>query len=662
MLKLFTRLEKTRNFVLLLFAILMVASLVFFYAPTRGDIAANPVQSTEVAATVGGEKITVGDIARQRENFSRFSQGRPYPAKMIVNSMIGSKILRVEAARLGLTASDAEVAAAIREQFKPEDGKPFDQKRYEQNIVEQYGSINAFEESVRDDISGDKVRAFVTSGVSVSEAEVLREYQQKNSKFDLTYVAVNPTDLAKGITPTDEELKTYYDQNKQAFYIGVPQKKIKYVFVNSSKIGEKLSIPEADLRAEYDALPVDKKKAGVNGQEIVFRIPKPELEGQALQKATDVVTRLRQNGPVVTEEAFGEAAKGQSENAVTASTGGKIPGVVRENPNKKEDPYQQLLTMKPGEVTEPINYQGRYFVLRRGEDVPKSYEDAKKEIEVSMRNRRAYSASAELAQKISESLKQTKDVQKTAQEFAAQANMSVADMVRETGYVKPGDTVDKIGNSPQFEEGIAPLENPQDVGEKTPIADGFAIPMLVDKKGPREADFDEVKSQVVELVKINKAQAQVDEIAKQIATGAANAGGLMAAATGKNLKALESKSFILGSPLGEGPSASTSEELENAIFAMKEGEVSKTPIKVGDNWVIVGVNKREDANMAEFAKQRDTLMEQMLSTRRGEVFSDFLAETRQKMESSGAIKIYKDVIAKLDEGIESSPFGGLMNQ
>ena len=661
MLKLFTRLEKTRNFILLLFAILMVASLVFFYSPTRGPITANPLQSTETAATVSGEKITVGDISRQQESFSQFSQGRPYPAKMIVNGMISGKIARVEAARLGLTASDAEVAAAIREQFKPEDGKPFDQKRYEQSIVERYGSIKAFEESIRDDLSANKLRAFLTSGVNVSEEEVLKEYQQKNSKFDLSYVTINTPDVAKSITPTEEELKAYFEQNKQNFAISVPQKKIKYIFVNTSKIGEKLNIPEADLRAEYDALPVDKKKAGVNGQEIVFRVPKPDLESQSLQKATDLVARLRQNGPTVTEEAFAEAAKGQSENAGTSMSGGKIPGIIRENPNKKEDPYQRLLTMKPGEITEPINYQGRYFVLRRGEDVPKPFEAAKKEIEVSLRNRRAYGAAAELSQKISESLKQTKDPQKTAQEFAAQANMNVADMVRETGYVKPGDTVDKIGNSPQFEEGIAPLENPQDVGEKTPIPDGFAIPMLVDQKGPRDSEFDEVKAQVTELVKLEKARTQVEEIAKQIASGAANAGALAGLASSKNLKAQESKSFILGSPLGEGPSASTNEDLENAIFGMKEGEVAKTPIKVGDNWVIVGVNKREDANMGEFAKQRDTLMEQMLGQKRGQLFSDYLASLRRRMETDGLIKIYDDVIAKMDQGAED-PFGGLLNQ
>src|SRR5947208_3442787 len=167
-------------------------------------------------------------------------------------------------------------------------------------------------------------------------------------------------------------------------------------------------------------------------------------------------------------------AKGQSENPASAPLGGKLRGPVKENPSNPTDPYQQLLKLKPGQITEPISYQGRYFILRRGEDVPKSFEEAKKELEVSLRNRRAYAVAAEMAQKVSDSLKQTKDPQKTAGEFAAQANMSVADMVRETPYVKPGDDVPNIGNSPDFEAGIASLENQSDVGDKIPVQKGFA--------------------------------------------------------------------------------------------------------------------------------------------------------------------------------------------
>ena len=648
MLKYFNRLEKTRNFVLLTFAILMVASLVFFYAPTQSTVGTNLAMSSETAASVSGEDITVGELYRQRESYSRFSQGRPFPAKMLLNGLISSRIMRVEAERLGLTASDAEVAAVIREQFKPTDGTPFDQKRYEQVAIENAGNISAFEEGIRDEISANKLRAFLGSGVSVSEEEVLNDFKRRNTKFDLSYVAINPSDLAQTITPTDQELRDYFEKNKASYYISSPQKKIRYVFVNTAKMGEKLPISDADLQAEYNNLPEERKKAGVLGQEIVLRVAKPEFEGKVAEKANLIVDRLKKDGAIVSEEAFAEAAKGDSENPNTAPNGGKLPGPVKENINNPTDPYQQLLRMQPGEITEPISYQGRYFILRRGNDVPKSYEDAKKELEVSLRNRRAYAAAAELATKIAETLKQNKNVQQTAEQFASQANMTTAEMVRETGYVKPGDNVENIGTSPQFEDGIKGLENPNDVGERTPIQNGFAIPMLVDKKEPRDAEFDEVKDQLVEVVKLEQARARIEQIANQIAAGSTTAAAVATAAAGSNLKAQELKSFILGSPLGSGPSASTSEALEDAIYAMNAGDATKQPIMVGETFYIVGVTNREEASMDDFAKQRTELMEQMLTRKRGEVFTDYLAATRQRMEADGDIKIYEDAIAKLD--------------
>jgi parvulin-like peptidyl-prolyl isomerase len=344
-------------------------------------------------------------------------------------------------------------------------------------------------------------------------------------------------------------------------------------------------------------------------------------------------------------------AKGHSEDPASAQNGGKLRGPVKENPSKPDDPYQRLLKMKPGEISEPISYQSRYFILRRGEEVPKSFEDAKKELEVSLRNRRAYSVAAELAQKVADALKESKDIQKTAAQFASQANMSVGDMIKETAFVKPGDDVPNIGTSPQFEEGIRPLEAVNDVGDKTPIQNGFAIPMLVDRKEPRDAEFDEVKAQITDVVKLEKARSQVEDIAKAIASGAANADALAAAATAKGMKAKDQKNFILGSPLGEGPSASTNEALEDAIYAMKAGDVTKTPMKIGDNWVVVAVTKREDANTADFAKQRSGLIEQMLSKKRSAVFGDYLAATKKKLEDGGYIKVYKDVLAKVDAPI-----------
>src|SRR3954453_3343332 len=297
MLKFFNRLERTRNFVLLVFGILMVLSLVLFYAPTRNNVNENLSSSEETAAKVAGEKITLGELYRQKDQYSQFAQGRSFPAKLLLNGLISSRIGRVEAARLGLTASDAEVASDICEQLKA-GGKSCasaeDKKNYQENVTSQFGSVGAYEDSVRDQISARKLEAFITSGVTVSEEEVLNDFKKKNTKFDLSYVSIDPTALAQTIKPSDDDLRQYFEQNKAAYYISVPQKKIKYIFINTAKIGEKLPISDADLRAEYDKLPEDKKKAGVLGQEIVLRVAKPDdpqFEQQVQTKAADIESR-----------------------------------------------------------------------------------------------------------------------------------------------------------------------------------------------------------------------------------------------------------------------------------------------------------------------------------------------------------------------------------
>jgi peptidyl-prolyl cis-trans isomerase D len=320
MLKFFSRLERTRNFVLLVFAIVMVASLVMFYAPSPNTVQANLARSEEKVATVGDKSVTVGELVRQQESMSRFGS-QTLPAKFMLDGMIRSRIASSEAERLGLQVSDAELAAEIRRRNKSEDGTPFDQKVYEQGATDQFGSVAAYENTVREDLAQQKLFAFLTSSVTASEEEVLNDYKRKNTKLDLTYVPVNPTDLAQAIKPNDEELKNYFEQNKKTFYIGVPQKKIRYVFLNTAKIGEKIPLSDEDLRAEYDKMPAERKVAGVKGQEIVLRVPKPELEAQVLAKADGIVQNARKEGGKISEEAFAELAKGQSENPATAGNG-----------------------------------------------------------------------------------------------------------------------------------------------------------------------------------------------------------------------------------------------------------------------------------------------------------------------------------------------------
>ncbi len=660
MLKQLSRLERTRNILILGFVALMAVSLVLFFRPNSGSSRLEPTKSSEVLAKVGSEEITVAEFASQKQNlqaqFSRFGSQitlarMGYTDEKILDGLIAKKIILQEAERLGLGASESEIKERIANMFRDPSGKfllvdasgRFDMSKYQERV----GDIPTFERGVAEDIAHEKLEALITAGVNVSEDEVKEEYKRKNTTFDLQYVVVSTTKLAEKIQATDDELKAYFEKHKGDYYIGEPQKKIRYLFIDQDKSGQKIDISDKELHDEFDSLKPEFKQAGVKVQQIVLKVAREDLDATVKKKADDLVTKARGQAGTATEDAFAQLAKGNSEDAATAKNGGQVAGLVKKDATKLEDPYQKTLDLQPGEVTDPIKYKNAYYILRRGDAVPKTFEMAKPELLVSLRNRRGYTVAQKIAQKAQDLLKQTKDIQKAAQQLAAEANMSPADMVRETPFVKPGDDVPNIGSSQQFEDAIAPLNNPGDIGERTGIKNGFAIPMLVEKRDPRIPDFSEVKDKVAKAVKDEKAKAQLEQTAKDIIAAAKTPGDLKAAAAKFGLEVKAEANYKLGTPLSD---LGSSTLLDDPLYNNgKAAQVLSNPIFLNDNYLVFGVNKRTDADMAEFTKQRDSLMQTAQDQRRDQVFQDYVSSLQERMKQGGKIKIYQDVFDTLRE-------------
>ncbi|HYY97351.1 MAG TPA: peptidyl-prolyl cis-trans isomerase [Pyrinomonadaceae bacterium] len=658
MLKFFSRLEKTRNFVIILFAALVVVGMVVAGVYNRsGAAVANPFKSREVLAKVGGDDVTVADYTLLKKkmesqfggNFSLAQLGMT--GERILDQAINARVALQEARRLRLTASDEEVRDLIAKQFNLTTSD--DVKRYKDYVVREYGSLPLFEQSVRDALASQKLRAYVTAGVQVSEAEVRDAYTRENTSFDLTYVPVNAEDLAAKMSPSEEDMRQYFDAHKTDYRFLEPQKKIRYLFVSQDKVGQKLNISDEDLRKEYDSLKPENKMAGVRVQQIVLKVARPELDQEVLTKAAGLVAKIRKEDLTADAEAFAELARGNSEDPATAKGGGWLPNPVKKSANKKPgtpgnaaDLAQNTLEWKEGQVGDPLKTGNAYYIFRRGPVVPKTFEDAKQELTVSLRNRRSYAAAQAIAQKAQERLKETHDVQKVAQEFAAEANMTPAEMTKETPFIKPGDDVPEIGSSPQFEDAIKPLEEPNQVGDRVGVKNGFAIPVLAEKRDPRVPEFDEVKDKVATDLKRSRAGEQLEQTARDLASNSASPDALKAAAEKLGLKAQDEEAFHLGRPLG---SAGADPALDTAVFALKAGEITKTPVKVGEAWVVVGVKKRDDAKPEEFEKQRASLVESAQRERREQVFDEFLTAARRRLEEKGDIQINRDTLAQLEE-------------
>ena len=284
-------------------------------------------------------------------------------------------------------------------------------------------------------------------------------------------------------------------------------------------------------------------------QQILLKVARKDLDAQVEQKAKDLIEKARAASPETSEKVFADLARGNSEDPATAKNGGYLPQPVNRNPNKIHGLYDRTIDMEPGAVSDiPVRYAGNWYILRRGESVPKTFEQMKPELVASLRNRTGYAAAAKLAERAKARLKETKDPQKVAQELATEANMKPEEMVKETPFVKPGDDVPNIGSSQQFEAVVEPLNNSGDVGEQTGVKGGFAIPMLIDKKEPRVPEFDEVKTKVAEAVKRERAKEQLDQVAKNIASSANSPVDLKTAAEKAGFEVATEEAFKLGGP------------------------------------------------------------------------------------------------------------------
>jgi len=653
MLKKLARLERTRNIIILGFAVLMAVSLVIFYAPQRGASNIDPSKNTEVVAKVGSDTITVAELARMRDNMMQRYGGQINLAALggsrrFLDILINKKVVVQEANRLGLGASDGELRERLMKQFSDASGQFVGFDRYKESIVARYGSVEAFEDEMRDAIAQEKLHAFVTASVNVSDDEVQEEFKRRNTSFDVGYVSLSADKLAAKIQPTDEELRAYYDSHKTDYRYLEPQKKVRYVFVDTEKAGSKLAISDADLKARFDTTQPEFKEAGWKIQQIELKVARKDLDAQVEQKTKELIAKLTQGTGKASEQAFAEAAKGNSEDPTTARNNGFLAAPFKTNKNKVNNLYDRTETMEVGQITDvPIRYAGNFYILRRGESVPKTFEQAKPELLVSLRNERGYNAAFEIAKKAQARLQETKDAQKVAQEFAAQANMSPADMVRETPYIKPGDDVPNVGVNQQFEQGVEALNNANDVGQPIGVKNGFAIPMLVDKKDPRIPEFDEVKSKIADAMKQQRAKDQLEQKAKDLLSSVSSPDAIKAAGEKEGYEAGVDEGFKLNSSLGK---AGSSPALDDLIYSLKQGEIAKAPLKINDNWVIVGIVKRAEPDFSTFnAGEKDRLKQQLVNQREAQVFEDYIAGVQQRMKQAGKIKIYDKVLDQIDE-------------
>lgn len=247
-------------------------------------------------AEVSGRKITPAQLSReldltlraQRNNGEMVTQQEAVDAglhRRLLDAMIGRNALSAYAEKLGVSASDTQVANYIRDipnVMNPVTGS-FDQTAYAQFLDTMRYSQSEFERDVRNDLSTQLAMSAMVNGVRApsSFGALLYAYQAETRVVSMAAAPVSAVGAVA--PPTEEQLQAFWQENQEQ--LRVPEfRALTLVFARPADFVGRVSVPEARLREEFEA-----RRASLTTPE---RRSYVRISAQTQAQANDAAARL----------------------------------------------------------------------------------------------------------------------------------------------------------------------------------------------------------------------------------------------------------------------------------------------------------------------------------------------------------------------------------
>ena len=604
-----------------------------------------------VLATIGDQNVTVLEVQRQaRQMIQRqFPRGGaqvgmllPYFTAQAAQELINEKAMVAEAHRMGLRTSDEELRDELQHgqlaaTFFPE-GKFVGQETYEDFVQRNGLTVPQFESLEKDYILIRKLQALVSATAFVSDAEVRDEFEHSNTKVKFEYAVITQADILKGLHPTDEELKAFYDSHKASYNNSIPEKRqIKYAVIDSAKIAAATTVTELDLQAYYDQHRDEYRvPEQVKVRHILIKIPLPEPGAQedakavadARAKAEDVLKQLKVGGD------FGKLAEKYSDDPGSAKNGGELGWIGRGRTVPEFE--KAAFSLSKGQTSDLVKSSYGFHII--------NLED-KQDAHLKLL--------AEVKTEIQEKVKQQKTARAT--EATANALLSAArtdgfdkaaaakgQSVVTTEFFSRSDALPGLGASPQFMDAVfnEPDKAPPDVVQ---VPQGYVVFQLLAVRPPATPTFEEIRARVETEFKNQRASFLLQQKTQELSDRAKADHDLKKAA--KELGAsVKTSDFV--APDGQVPDIGALTGSASAIFSLQPGQISG-PITANGNGAVAQLLEKQMPTDQEFAQKKDQIRQSLLEGKQNEMFQLFVMNLRKDMEKSNRIKVNQEEMKNL---------------
>lgn len=596
-----------------------------------------------VLATVRGEPITSSEVTRK---ISQLTRNRGVPPGMlafyvpqILDQIVMDKVVLQEAERMGLTVSPEELATHLT--LNPElfaDGKFIGRERYQGLIESQFGmSVPQFEEYYRSFLLQEKLRRVVTAAITVKEEEVEREFHRRNDKLRIEYVLLKTSDLKGALQLSEAEVADYFKKNSARYE--VPERRqFKLVFVETAKLKDTVPVSDKDLQRFYNE---NKDHFRVQDRARVSHIllkimgKSPQETEAVRKKAQDLLERVRKG------EDFAQLAKQNSDDAATTPKGGELGWIVRGQTVPQFE--QAAFSLQPGSLSDVIQTQYGFHILKvheRQRAHLQTLEEVRDQILPQLRQELAQRAAEELARKAENALKKNPG---NLQAVAAQFGLPVI----ETGLLKRGDPLPQAGSSPSLAEALFARDlTPNAMTPVVQAPTGMVIATLVQISPAHPAQLSEVREQLENELRTEKAGQLAISRMKELAEQARKAGDLKKVAAAQKLTLKTSEPFTRDGAIPDLGAASAANTLGEATFSMNVGEIGGPAVAV-DGQVIFRILERQKAPTEDLARNKLALRRELADRKRSLTYELFADQLKARLEREGKLKVDKAAMDRL---------------
>jgi peptidyl-prolyl cis-trans isomerase D len=556
-----------------------------------------------------------GDQYAQQRAFIRV--GRQTIGQMIQEELI------VQAAHAeGLQVSPQELADSLTSNPSlQENGRFIGVERYRALFQSTGLSMHDYEEGVRRDLLRQKYISLATTGVTVSDAEVEEELRHRLQKTSLDWVLVTPDAVSVAGAADDAALQAYYHEHEAQYRRGEGRTG-RYVLFDPQQGAASAAVSDAEVKAAYDRDLATRwsAKEQRRASHILFKVApdaKPADAAKIEAKAKDVLKRVKGG------EDFAALAKKNSEDS-TAANGGDLNFFGRGQMVKEFE--EAAFSLPVGGTSDLVKTTYGYHIIkvtdsRPGRTTP--FEEVRDRIRQEMQVDRARSLATERA---------------TA--FVAQAKKDGFDaalkasglQAKETGAVHTGDTLADLPASQSAAQRILPLAVGS-VSDALPVPEGQIVVEVTGTVPDEARPFAEVKSKVEEDWRAERRKSLVTERLR-------GAGSLEALAKAFKTEVHHQDDLAAGAGLTGVP---PDPALRRQIETLAPGTTGD-PVATSAGMVVLRVTKRDDG-AAEFASQRDSTRDNLMSQRRERLMRSVL----RRLQDQGHVEINEPLVESIDK-------------